>query len=114
VEQVESKSTFTKEPSPTRGRYVRPVFHHKSGWLENVWFSNGVAVPTVLYDACLGLLDGLTFTCHAGCAAIHVRHKRKVIGFIWPCSIWAPEVVSSAQAQLKARMRSPKTGLHYN
>jgi hypothetical protein len=106
--RVKRGDEFTREPCLTRGRAVRPVFHQKSGCLEYVWFSNGVAVPTVLYDNSVGLLDDLTFTCHASCEAIHIRRHGKVIGLIWPCSIHAPGVVASARAELKSRSRAPE------
>jgi hypothetical protein len=108
VKRAKGTEEFTKEPCLTRGRAVRPIFHQKSGLLEYVWFSDGVAVPTVLFDNSVGRLVDLTFTIHAGCEAIHVRRHGKVIGLIWPCSIYAPEVVRSARARLKARSRAPK------
>jgi hypothetical protein len=100
-ERVERINTFTTEPSGTRGRYVRPVFHQRSGLLDFIWFNSGAAVPAVLYHNSVGLLTDVTFTCHAGCAAIHVHRNDQVIGLIWPSSIYAPEVVESARAQLK-------------
>jgi hypothetical protein len=102
VERVKRKDPFTIEPSRTRGRAVRPVFHQHSGLLDFVWFNSGAAVPSVLYDNTVGHLNNLTFTCHAGCEAIHVHRNKKIIGLIWPCMIYAPDVVASAQSQLNA------------
>jgi hypothetical protein len=76
--------------------------------LQFVWFSHGATVPTVLYDNSVGLLDDLTFRCHAGCQAIHVRRDGKFIGLIWPSRIYAPDVVTNAHKQLNARGRSRK------
>ncbi len=41
---------FTAEISKTRGRHVRPVFYHRAGLPEYVWFSHRAAVPAILYD----------------------------------------------------------------
>jgi hypothetical protein len=102
VERLTEKDEFTIEPCRTRGRPIRPVFRQQSGLLDFVWFNSGAAVPSVLYDNTVGLLNNLTFTCHAGCEAIHARRNRKVIGLIWPSRIFAQDVVSSAQSQLNA------------
>lgn len=91
---------FIGEPSGTRGRSVRPVFCQRSGVFELIWFSHGHAVPAVLWDHAVGLLEGLHFTWHKAHRAIHVRRKGEVVGFIWPCWIEAPEVVASAKARL--------------
>lgn len=92
---------FIVEPSPTKGRAVRPVFCQRSGPFEFIWFTHGKALPAVLWDHSAGLLDGLRFTWHKGHGAIHVHRNGEVIGFIWPCSIYAPEVVARAKARLR-------------
>lgn len=94
-------SRFTVEPSPPQGRPVRPVFCQRSGPFEFIWFSHGQAVPAVLWDHSLGLLEDLRFTRHKGHVAIHVHRNGQFIGFVWPCSIWAPEVVAGAEARLR-------------
>jgi hypothetical protein len=97
---------FMKEPSSTKGRPVRPAFFQRSGRFEFIWFGHGQAIPAVLWDNSVRLLEGLHFTCHKGHGGIHVRRGREVVGFLWPCSIFAPEVVSNAKAQLKRVTKS--------
>jgi hypothetical protein len=85
---------------------VRPVFWQRSGPFEFIWFSHAQAVPAVLWDNSVGLLERLHFTCHKGHRAIHGRRKGEVVAFIWPCSIAAPEVVASAKARLRRIRKS--------
>jgi hypothetical protein len=99
---------FMVDPSPSKGRPVRPVFCQRSGPFEFIWFSHGQAVPAVLWDHSVGLLDGLRFTWHKEHGAIHVHRNREVSGFIWACSIYAPEVVATAKARLRL-MSEPET-----
>jgi hypothetical protein len=87
-------------PSSTRGRSVRPAFYQRSGPLEYLWFSNGAAIPALLYDSVLRPLSGLHFTVHRDHKAIHARRGGQVIGLVWPCSFVAPEVIASARRQL--------------
>jgi hypothetical protein len=108
AERAKRNEEFEKEPSRTRGRAVRPVLRQKSGLLEFIWFSHGVAVPAVLWDNSMRLMTDVTFTIHTGSAAIHIRRQNKVIGLIWPCSVRAPEVAANAHAHLKARSWTPK------
>jgi hypothetical protein len=108
LKRAKGREEFVHQPSSTRGRAVRPVFRQKSGLLQFVWFSHGATVPAVLYDNSVGLLHDLTFSCHAGCQAIHVRRDGKVIGLIWPSRINAPDVITNAHKQLKSRVRFQK------
>jgi hypothetical protein len=107
-ERIKWAEKFATQPCLARGRAVRPIFRQQSGWLEYVWFSHGVSVPTVLYDHSVGQLRDLTFTCHASCKAIQIGQKGQVIGLIWPFWISAPDVVASARAEWKSRSRARK------
>jgi hypothetical protein len=86
----------------SRGRPVRPVFYHRCGLLEYVWFRHGAALPAVMYDCCLAHLESVKFDTHRNTRAIQLRQGSEVIGLVWPCSIVAPEVTASAQRQLNA------------
>jgi hypothetical protein len=94
---------FTAEISKTRGRPVRPVFYHHAGLLEYVWFSHRAAVPAILYDETIRLLDSVSFTWHRDNSAIHLRQAGEVVGLCWPCDISAPEVLANARRQLNRR-----------
>ena len=94
---------FTAEISKTRGRPVRPVFYHRTGLLEYVWFSHRAAVPAILYDQTVRLLDSVSFTSHRDNLAIHLRQAGEVVGLFWPCDISAPEVLANARWQLNRR-----------
>jgi hypothetical protein len=67
---TEKDEVFTAEISQGRGRLVRPVFYHRVGLLEYVWFSHGAAVPAILYDHTVRLLDSVRFTWHGDSSAI--------------------------------------------
>lgn len=86
----------------TRGRPVRPVFYHRCGLLEYIWFSHGAALPAALYDCSLRHLGSVKFDTHRDTRAIQDRRGSDVIGLVWPCSIAAPEVTASARRQLRA------------
>jgi hypothetical protein len=92
---------FMVAPSTTRGRSVRPVFFHRTGLLEYVWFSHGAALPAILYDNSVALLGPLRFKRHRDAGAIHIHRSGKFLGYIWPCDISAPEAVAKAQAKLR-------------
>ena len=94
---------FTAEISKTRGRPVRPAFYHHAGLLEYVWFSHRAAVPAILYDQTVRLLDSVSFTWHRDSSAIHLRQAGEVVGLFWPCDISAPEVLANARRQLNRR-----------
>jgi hypothetical protein len=94
---------FTAEISKTRGRPVRPVFYHRTGLLEYVWFSHRAAVPAILYDETVRLLDSVSFTRHRDSSAIHLRQAGEVVGLFWPCDISAPEVIANARRHLNRR-----------
>ena len=96
---------FTAEISKTRGRPVRPVFYHHVGLLEYVWFSHRAAVPAILYDHTVRLLDSVSFTWHRDSSAIHLRQAGEVVGLFWPCNISAPEVLANARRQLSRHFR---------
>jgi hypothetical protein len=97
---IEKGEVFTAKPSLTKGRPVRPLFYHRAGILEYVWFTHGAAIPAVYYDLSVGLLNNVRFTSHRDTEAIHVRQAGRLVGLIWPCTISAPEVIASAQRQL--------------
>ena len=63
---TEKDEVFTAEISKTRGRPVRPVFYHRVGLLDYVWFSHGAAVPAILYDHTVRRLDSVRFTMAQG------------------------------------------------
>ncbi len=100
---TEKDEIFTAEISKTRGRPVRPVFYHHAGLLEYVWFSHRAAVPAILYDHTVRLLDSVSFTWHRDSSAIHLRQAGEVVGLCWPCDISAPEVLANARGQLSRR-----------
>lgn len=101
---------FMEEPSTTKGRPVRPAFCHRSGPFEFIWFSHGRAVPAVRWDHSVGLLEDLHFIWHKGHGAIHVHRNGQFIGFVWPCSVSAPEVVASAKARLRQKSEPIRAG----
>jgi hypothetical protein len=108
---TEKNEVFTAEISKTRGRPVRPVFYHHVGLLEYVWFSHFAAVPAILYDHTVRLLDSVSFTRHRDSAAIHLRQAGEVVGLCWPCYISAPEVLANARRQLNRRFgKNTETG----
>jgi hypothetical protein len=72
---TEQAEAFTAEVSTTRGRPVRPVFYQHSGVLDYVWFNHGAAMPAVLYDHTLRLMQGLSFTVHRDNSATHRKKK---------------------------------------
>ncbi len=88
--------------SATPGRHVRRVFYHHSGRLDYVWFSHGAALPAILYDLVLRPWHGLSYTVHRGNEAIHIRRAGGLVGLVWPCGIFAPEVAENARPQLSA------------
>ena len=88
--------------SATRGRATRPMFYHRSGPLEYVWFTHGAALPARLYDCCIRQRASVTFTIHRDTDAIHIRRDGEVIGLIWACGIAAPEVVARARQYLRS------------
>jgi hypothetical protein len=98
---AEQAGTFTAEVSTTRGRPVRPVFYQHNGVLDYVWFNHGAAIPAVLYDHTLRLMQGLNFSVHRDNSAIHIRREGKVLGLCWPARITAPEVIQNARAELR-------------
>ena len=98
---TEQAEAFTADVSTTRGRPVRPVFYQHSGVLDYVWFNHGAAIPAVLYDHTLRLMEGLNFTVHRDNSAIHIRREEIVLGLCWPAGISAPEVIQNARAELK-------------
>jgi hypothetical protein len=100
---TEKDEVFTAEISKGRGRPVRPVFYHRVGLLDYVWFSHGAAVPAILYDHTVRLLDSVRFTWHRDSSAIHLRRAGEVVGLFWPCHISAPEVVAKARRRLFGR-----------
>jgi hypothetical protein len=100
---------FNVKIAAGRGRPVRPEFYQRSGPLEYVWFSHGVAFPAVFFDGTIRRLDSVTYTHHCGHKAIHVRQNGKLIGLIWPCDIWAPEVVRNARFELQRLRRERAT-----
>jgi hypothetical protein len=100
---TEKDEVFTAETSQGRGRPVRPVFYHRVGLLDYVWFSHGAAVPAILYDHTVRLLDSVRFTRHRDSSAIHLRQAGEVVGLFWPCGISAPEVLAHARRRLFRR-----------
>jgi hypothetical protein len=88
---TDENEVFTAEISKTRGRPVRPVFYHRVGLLDYVWFSHGAAIPAILYDHIVRRL------------AIHLRQAGAVVGLFWPCHISAPEVLAHARRRLFGR-----------
>ena len=97
---------FTAVASVTRGRPTRPMFYHRSGPLEYVWFTHGAALPARLYDGCIRQLAAVTFTIHRETNVMHIRRDGEAIGLIWPCSIAAPEVVASARQKLQSVLQT--------
>lgn len=108
AEKAKRREELTALPSKTRGRPVRPAFYQRSGPLEIVWFNHGAPVPAILFDNSVGLLRDVTFTCHQDVKAIHVRRGEQVIGLVWPCTIWAPEVVAAAKTRLRLHAKKPR------
>ena len=100
---TEKDEVFTAEISKTRGRPVRPVFYHRTGLLDYVWFSHGAAVPAILYDHTVRRLDSVRFTWHRDSSAIHLRQAGEVVGLFWPCHISAPEIFAKARQRLFRR-----------
>jgi hypothetical protein len=100
---TDENEVFTAEISKTRGRPVRPVFYHRTGLLDYVWFSHGAAVPAILYDHTVRPLDSVSFTWHRDSSAIHLRQAGEVVGLCWPCGISAPEVLANARRRLSRR-----------
>ena len=100
LRRVDMKVKLVGEPSLTRGRLVRPVMYQSSGPLKYVWFSHRMAVPAVLYDNSIALLGNVGFSVHCDREAIHVHQTGRLIGFIRPARIYAPEVVANAQREL--------------
>ena len=100
---TDENEVFTAEISKTRGRPVRPVFYHRVGLLDYVWFSHGAAVPAILYDHTVRRLDSVRFTRHRDSSAIHLRQAGEVVGLFWPCHISAPEVLAHARRRLFGR-----------
>ena len=86
--------------SATGGRPLRPIFYHRTGALDYVWFNQGAAVPALLYDRTLRVLGPLSFTIHRGNTAIHLWKAGKFTGLIWPCGISAEDVIKKAHEQL--------------
>jgi hypothetical protein len=89
------------EISNSRGRPVWPVFYHQVGELQYVWFNHYVAVPVVLFDQVVRPLDSVSFTCHKGHPAIHLRKGGAVVGLFRPCDISAPEILMRAREELR-------------
>jgi hypothetical protein len=108
VEQQEEEH-FMVKIAVGRGCPVRPVFYQRSGPLEYVWFSHGVAFPAVFFDQTVRRLVGVTYTHHRGYKAIHVRQNEELIGLIWPCGIWASEAVRNARLELRRLHRKCAT-----
>lgn len=104
---IEEREDLEAEVSPTGGREVRPLFYHHSGLLDYVWFNHGAAIPAILYDHTLRLIERLKFTVHRGNSAIHVRRDEEVVGLCWPVGISAPEVTQNARAELKRLSTQP-------
>ena len=100
---AEKDEVFAAEISRTRGRPVRPVFYHRVGLLDYVWFSHGAAVPAILYDHIVRPLDSARFTRHRDSSAIHLRQAGEVVGLFWPCHISALEVLANARRRLFRR-----------
>jgi hypothetical protein len=100
---TDENEVFTAEISQTRGRPVRPAFYHCTGLLDYVWFSHGAAVPAILYDHTVRLLESVRFTRHRDSSAIHLRQAGEVVGLFWPCGISAPEVLANARQRLFGR-----------
>jgi len=100
---TDENEVFTAEISKTRGCSVRPVFYHRVGLLDYVWFSHGAAVPAILYDHIFRRLDSVRFTWHRGSSAIHLRQAGEVVGLFWPCRISAPEILAKARQRLFRR-----------
>ena len=99
----------TFEIAANRGRPVCPVFYQRSGPLEYVWFSHGVALPAIFFDQSVRRLVGVTYTRHGSHPAIHVRQNGELIGLIWPCGIWAPDVTKNARLRLERLRRERAT-----
>jgi len=55
----------------------------------SMWFSHRAAVPAILYDHTVRLLDSVSFTWHRDSSAIHLRQSGDVVGLFWPCDISA-------------------------
>lgn len=107
IQVIEKSESLEAEVSSTRGRVVRPLFYHHAGMLDYVWFNHGVAIPAILYDYTLRMMERLSFTIHSGNSAIHVRRDGQVVGLCWPVRISAPEVIQNAKAELKRLMGMP-------
>ncbi|MGP8199420.1 MAG: hypothetical protein ACLQU4_07955 [Limisphaerales bacterium] len=97
---------FTFPISETRGQHVRAVFFHRVGPLEYIWFSNGLAFPAILYDWSISFLGSVDHTCHRDSKAIHVWQAGRVVGLLWPCHIYAPEVLANARKHLRGTFRN--------
>jgi hypothetical protein len=103
--EKQQREQFTVEIAASRGRPVHPVFYQRSGLLEYVWFSHGAAFPAVFFDNSVQRLAGVSYTHHRGHQAIHVRQGGELIGRVWPCGIWAPEVDRNARLGLQRLRR---------
>jgi hypothetical protein len=103
IKPAEKDEVFTAETSKGRGRPVRPLFYHRVGLLDYVWFSHGTAVPAILYDHIVRRFDSVRFTWHRDSSAIHLRQAREVVGLFWPSHIAAPEVLAHARRRLFGR-----------
>jgi hypothetical protein len=97
VKDREMDEKYSITPSPRRGRPVRPVFYHRSGPVEYIWFNHGISVSAVLFANTLGKMAGLNFRIHAGTEAIHIRRAGKVIGMLWPNSYTPRHLTESAR-----------------
>ena len=104
---------FSVEASTTRGRPVRPVFYHRISSLEYVWFSNFVAVPWILYRETVAYWGPVNCTWHRGHSAIHMRRSGEIVGFTWPATILAPQIIASAREHLRA-LPAPHRGSNAN
>jgi hypothetical protein len=98
---AESGEVYKSNISDTTGQSVRPVFYHRIGPLEYIWFSNGLAFPAILYDWSIRFLDSVSFSWHRDNEAIHAWQAGKVVGLLWPCDISAPQVVENARKHLR-------------
>lgn len=107
IQVVEKRQHLDAETSPTRGRCVRPVTYHHTGMLDYVWFNHGAAIPAILYDHTLRLMERLSFSVHRGNSAIHVQRDEEVVGLCWPVGISAQEVIQRARAELKRLSTQP-------
>jgi hypothetical protein len=106
LRQIEHGDNITSAISQSAGQHVRPIFFHRAGVLDYIWFSHGQAIPSILYDWAVKFLGGsVDYTWHRDSRAIHVWQAGKLVGLFWPCQVAAPEVVASAKKRLRQSFR---------